>query len=108
MSNNYEEYNITGMIDCQTFKECYQVCRQLKRHGFEKVYEMTIDNTRILSYVKNKTGINVYIYNEIQDQLTGRKVSYIDYINRLVKRYTDHYRKAVKQHLSNKERWFTI
>lgn len=96
MSNNYKWHSITGMIDCDSFKACYQVCRQLKRHGFEKAYEMTTGNTRIISYVKNETDITVYIYNELTDPLSRRKIGYIDYINTLAKRYTEHYRTSMK------------
>lgn len=96
MSNNYKWHSITGMIDCGSFKACYQVCRQLKRHGFEKAYEMTMGNTRIISYVKNETDITVYVYNELTDTLSRRKIVYIDYINTLAKHYTDHYRTSMK------------
>lgn len=79
------------MIDCNSFKACYQVCRQLTRHGFGKAYELTMGNTRIISYVKNETQITVYIYNKLTEPLTRRKISYIDYIQSLTNdRYRPH------------------
>ena len=96
MSDNYKWYPIPCMIDCNSFKACYQVCRQLKRHGFEKTYEMTMGNTRIISYIKNETDITLYIYNKLTEPLTHRKITYIDYISKLSDRYTRHYRKDEK------------
>jgi len=93
MSDNYQWYSIQASIDCNSFKACYQICRQLKRHGFVKAYETTMGNTRILSYVKNETDITVYIYNELQEPLSHRKISWHDYIQRLAERYTRRYRK---------------
>lgn len=92
MSDNYKYYSENGMIDCQSFKACYQICRQLKRHGFEKTYDDYIANTRIISFSKNRTEITVYVYNELIDPLTGHKFSYIDYISKLADRYTRRYK----------------
>lgn len=89
MSDNYNWHSWGNMVDCNSFKACYQICRQLKRHGFSKAYEMTMGNTRVISYVKNETDISVYIYNGLTDPLTRRKISYIDYIESLT---NDHYR----------------
>lgn len=57
---------------------------------------MSMGNTLILSYVKNETDITVYTYNELSDPLSRRKIGYIDYINALAKRYTEHHRASQK------------
>lgn len=91
MSDNYKWYSIQSSIECNSFKACYQICRQLKRHGFGKAYEMKMGNTRIISYVKNGTDITIYIYNELIEPLTRRKISYSSYIQSLTNdRYRPH------------------
>lgn len=102
MSNNYIWVEQTHIIECFSFKAAYQLCRQMYRHNFYCETETFMGNTRIILLHKSKTDIILYVYNELRDPLTNRKISYTDYIKSLRRNkkwliYLNYYT-HVKQH----------
>jgi len=83
MSNNYIWFEQTHIIECLSFKAAYQLCRQMFRHRFFCKDEIVMGNTRTILLQKRKTHIILYVYNELRDPLTNRKISYTDYIKSL-------------------------
>lgn len=83
MSKNYIWFSVTNMIQCFSFKACYQLIRQLYRHQFYCINETEMANTRIFLLHKCNTDIIIYVPNEVYDMYNHETISYKDYIKSL-------------------------
>ena len=83
MSKNYIWFSETNMIQCLSFKACYQILRQLYRHKFYCENECVIGNTLIFQLHKCNTDIIIYVHDKVYNMHNHETISYKDYINTL-------------------------